>query len=102
MTQEQAATVLCRAQLGIDEADNANLRLEALFVLTITLGLRPGELRKLTWDHVDLTRGVIHVWRSASRTGGTKTAKSRRSLILPRRAIVTLKAHGARQDQDRR
>ncbi|MFI5270401.1 MAG: hypothetical protein ACHQ7M_23735, partial [Chloroflexota bacterium] len=44
----------CRAQLGIDEADNANLRLEALFVLSITLGLRPGELRKLTWDHVDL------------------------------------------------
>ena len=29
-------------------------RLEALFVLSITLGLRPGELRKLGWDHVDL------------------------------------------------
>jgi len=88
----------CRAQLGIDETDNANLRLEALFVLSITLGLRPGELRKLTWDHVDLTRGVFHVWRSASKTGDTKTPKSKRSLILPKRAIAALQAHNALQD----
>jgi integrase len=91
----------CRSQLGIDETDNANLRLEALFVLAITLGLRPGELRKLTWDHVDLSGGVVHVWRSASKSGDTKTAKSRRSLILPKRAIVALKAHKARQDRER-
>lgn len=45
---------------------------------------------------------MVHVWRSASKTGDTKTAKSRRSLILPKRAIVALKAHGARQDQERR
>ena len=92
----------CRAQLGIDETDNANLRLEALFVLSITLGLRPGELRKLTWDHVDQTRGVVHIWRSASKTGDTKTPKSKRSLILPKRAIVALQAHKARQDAERR
>ncbi len=44
----------------------------ALFVLSITLGLRPGELRKLTWDHVDLPNAVIHVWRLASPSGDTK------------------------------
>jgi integrase len=71
-------------------------------VLSITLGLRPGELRKLTWDHVDLNRGVVHIWRSASKTGETKTPKSKRSLILPKRAIVALKAHKARQDSERR
>jgi integrase len=92
----------CRAQLGIDETDNANLRLEALFVLAITLGLRPGELRQLTWSHVDLNRGVVHIWRSASKTGDTKTPKSKRSLILPKRAITALKAHKARQDRERR
>jgi integrase len=92
----------CRAQLGIDDTDNANLRLEALFVLAITLGLRPGELRKLTWDHVDLNRGVVHVWRSASKTGDTKTPKSKRSLTLPKRAISALKEHRARQDRERR
>jgi integrase len=91
----------CRSHLGIDDDDNANLRLEALFVLAITLGLRPGELRKLTWDHVDLTRGVVHVWRSASKTGDTKTPKSKRSLTLPKRAITALNAHKIRQDAER-
>jgi integrase len=45
---------------------------------------------------------VVHVWRSASKTGETKTPKSKRSLILPKRAIVALKAHKARQDRERR
>ena len=51
----------CRSQLGLDDSDEANGRLEALFVISITLGLRPGELRMLTWDHVDLDGGVVHV-----------------------------------------
>jgi len=92
---------MCRPQLGLDDADEANVRLEALFVLSITLGLRPGKLRKLTWDLVDLDRGVIHVWRSARGDGDTKTPKSKRSLILPKRAIVALKAHKARQARER-
>lgn len=69
----------CRVQLGIGETDKANLRLEALFVQAITLGLRPGELRLLTWEHVDVSGGVVHVGRGASKAGDTKTAKSKRS-----------------------
>ena len=88
-------------QLGLDDSGDAVVRLEALFVLAITLGLRPGELRKLTWDHVDLNGGVVHVWRSASKTGDTKTPKSKRSLIMPKRAIVALKAHKTRQNRER-
>jgi len=49
---QDATCRACRDQLGIDA--DASPRLEALFVLAITLGLRPGELRALTWDHVDL------------------------------------------------
>jgi integrase len=79
--------------MGIDDTDDENLRLEALFVLSNTLGLRPGELRQLAWDHVDLNRGVGHVWRSASKTGDMKTPKSKRSLILPKRTVGALKAH---------
>jgi integrase len=60
--------------------------------VAITLGLRPGELRKLTWDLLDLNRGVVHVWRSASKSGDTKTPQSKRSLVLPKRAITALKA----------
>src|SRR5260370_39202244 len=37
----------CRAQLGLDSDGSDLLRLEALFVLSLTLGMRPGELRGL-------------------------------------------------------
>ncbi len=91
----------CRAHLGLDADTNEALRLEALFVLAITLGLRPGELRALTWDHVDLAKGVIKVWRSARRGGDTKTPKSRRSLRLPERAVEALTKHRKRQAEER-
>jgi integrase len=42
-----------RAASASANADTAE-RLEALFVVAITLGLRPGELRALTWNHVHL------------------------------------------------
>jgi integrase len=92
----------CRSQLGLDDSDEANGRLQALFVISITLGLRPGELRKLTWDHVDLSRRVVHIWRSASKSGDTKTPGSKRSLELPKRAIAALAAHKQRQARERR
>ena len=91
----------CRAQLGLDGEADESRRLEALFVLSLMLGLRPGELRKLTWDHVDLDKGVIHVWRSASRTGDVKTPQSKRSLVLPKRAVEALKQHKKRQAAER-
>jgi integrase len=98
---KEATCRSCRRQLGLDSVGDPDTRLEALFVISITLGLRPGELRKLTWDHVDLNRGVIHVWRSASKTGDTKTPKSKRSLELPKRAISALAAHQKRQAKER-
>jgi integrase len=91
----------CRRQLGLDTGVDANRRLAALFVLSITLGLRPGELRKLSWDMVDLSGGVVHVWRSASKSGDTKTPKSKRSLVMPQRAIRALETHKAMQDRER-
>ena len=101
-TDVAAATCrTCRTQLGLDDTKDTHVRLEALFVLAITLGLRPGELRALTWDHVDLGNGVIHVWRSSRRGGDTKTPKSRRSLALPQRALTALRAHRKRQAAER-
>ena len=38
--------------------------LEALFVLSVGLGSRQGELLGLRWTDVDLDRGVIHINRS--------------------------------------
>jgi hypothetical protein len=91
----------CRAELGLGKDADAYRRLEALFVLSIMLGLRPGELRKLSWDHVDLDNEVIHVWRSASLTGDVKTPKSKRSLVLPKRAVTSLQAHKKLQPAER-
>jgi len=99
---KEATCRSCQLQLDLDGSSDAATRLEALFVLAITLGLRPGELRKLTWDHVDLNGGVVHVWRSASKTGDTKTPKSKRSLIMPKRAIAALKTHKTSQARERR
>jgi integrase len=97
----QTTCRFCRAEVGLDKTEDAGGLLEALFVLAFTLGLRPGELRTLTWDHVNLDRGIIHVWRSARRDGDTKTSKSRRSLELPKRAIAALQAHKTRQARER-
>jgi integrase len=91
----------CRAQLGLDGTTSDDARLEALFVVSLMLGLRPGELRALTWAHVDLDRGVIHVWHSARKGGDTKTPQSKRSLVLPKRAADALRAHKKRQAAER-
>ena len=45
---------------------------------------------------------MVHVWRSASKSGDTKTPKSKRSLELPKRAIAALAAHMQRQAKERR
>jgi integrase len=91
----------CRDKLNLDGTSADLGRLEALFVLAITVALRPGELRALTWKHVDLDNGIVHVWRSARRGGDTKTRKSRRSLTLPKRTVEALKAHKKRQAAER-
>jgi integrase len=43
---------------------------------------------------------VVHVWRSASKSGDTETPQSKRSLILPKRAVTALAAHQAIQDRE--
>ena len=91
----------CRNTLGTDQSPDDQARLAALFVLAITLGLRPGELRALRWDHIDLDNGIVYVWRSTRRDGDTKTPKSRRSLALPKRAVQALRAHKKRQAAER-
>jgi len=50
---------------------------------------------------VTISGTIRHVWRSASTTGDTKTPKSKRSLVLPERAVTALRAHKAMQDRER-
>ena len=77
--------------------------LEAAFMVGLTCGLRPGELLGLGWEDVDLDQGVLRVSRAVSRVGGTvqlgrtKTASSRRQLLLPTAAVQALRQHRVRQ-----
>jgi integrase len=85
-------------------------RLNAYVVLSLTVGIRTEEARELHWDHVDLdgdpsaARPVppsVAVWHSVRQGGDTKTAKSRRTLALPRAAVQALQEHRKRQAEDR-
>jgi len=74
-------------------------RLEALFVLAITTGMRLGELFGLQWHNVDLDRGVVQVRHTLIDVVGKlelaepKTQKSRRSIPLPSVATEALRKH---------
>jgi integrase len=82
-------------------------RHEALYSVGLALGLRCGELLGLAWSDVDLDSARIGIFRSLQRIGGrlqlteTKTPKSRRTVQLPQYAVRALRAHRARQLEDR-
>lgn len=83
-------------------------RLEALYLVTMTLGLRQSEVLGLRWSDVDLDEGVLHVRRSLQRYNGeyhldeVKTVRSRRTLTLPAQLIEVLRAHRDRQSFEAR
>jgi integrase len=71
-------------------------RLEALYVLALTTGMRQGELFGLRWADVDLTAGALHLVKQL------KTSTSRRQVLLVAVAAEALAAHRARQHDERR
>ncbi len=78
-------------------------RLEALYVLAVTTGLRQGELLGLKWEDVDLEAGTLKVRRTlATAKGGPqltapKTKSSRRTVRLTQSTVNALKSHLKRQ-----
>jgi integrase len=78
-------------------------RLEALYVVAVHAGLRPGELLALGWEDVDLDQGVMHVHRALSDGEFTtpKTKRSRRRIDLSAGSIAALKKHRMRQLEER-
>lgn len=98
-TPEQAQTFLVAA---------TGARLEALFVLAITTGMREGELLALRWRDVDLEAGALEVrgtlqWITGEgfSIGPPKTRRSRRRLELTPQAVGALRAHRARQGEEK-
>jgi integrase len=78
-------------------------RLEALYVLAVTTGMRRGALLALRWRDVDLDQGALAVTGSLQRIGGAltigepKTTSSRRRVVLARIAVGALRSHRVAQ-----
>jgi integrase len=82
---DQAAAVLLAA---------SGDRLEALAVVVLAVGLRQGEALSLRWPEVDLSAGTLRVDTS-------KTDAGSRTVALPGFVVAALKAHRARQREER-
>jgi integrase len=75
-------------------------RLEALYVLAVTTGMRRGELLGLKWSDVDLKNATVSIRRTLTRTdngkrvalGEPKTKKSRRTIRLTPQAVEALRS----------
>ncbi len=86
LTEEQTRTFL-RAAKGN--------KLEALYVLAITTGMRQGELLGLQWTDLDLDSGALRVRRTVynGRVHPPKTKKGKRSITLTNEAVAALGSH---------
>ena len=83
-------------------------RFEALFILTVTTGLRRGEVLGLQKEDVDLKHGQLRVRHALQRVKGyglqlveTKSAAARRPLKLSKLAVEALTRHRRRQLKQR-
>jgi integrase len=78
-------------------------RLEALFTVALALGLRQGEALGLRWEDVDFAAGTLRVSNQLQRIDRKlvlvppKTAKSRRTLVMPPLIVDSLRDHEKRQ-----
>lgn len=82
-------------------------RLEALYVVALSTGMRQGELLALKWKEVELDAGDVHVRATLQRTKdgfrfeSPKTARSRRRVSLTTTAIEALRRHRVAQNAER-
>lgn len=65
--------------------DPAVRRMYALLLVGCTLGLRPGELRALKWNHIDFDNRVLYIleYARAAGDGKPKNTTSRRGVEMP-------------------
>jgi integrase len=103
-----------RAQREVLDVDGARRflaavkgnRLEAMFVLALVTGMRPGEYLALQWGDIDFSTGEIRIQRSLSRIKGKvlldepKTPRSRRTVSVPTSVLELLKKHSRQQAKE--
>lgn len=99
LTQDQAKTLI----KGLKGE-----RLEAMYLLRLITGIRPGEAFALSWSNIDLEGGSITINRGLSRQPGGnvigygKTGeKGWRTIPIEKPMVEALRAHRARQEDER-
>jgi integrase len=98
--------------LSLDEARSlldavAGHRLESLYTVAISHGIRMSEAIGAQWSYVDLAAGTFEVWPTLTRTmegevveGGTKNRRRRR-FVLTATAVEQLQLHERRLAEER-
>ena len=82
-------------------------RLEALYRVALSLGLRQGEALGLRWEDIDFEARTLRVAQALQRVDGRlrfvepKSAQSRRTVPLPETLAAALRAHRERQNEER-
>jgi integrase len=98
LTPEQAYQFLDAAKVD---------RLEALYWVVLSLGLREGEVLGLRWQDVDFNAGTVRVAVALQLINGKralvkpKTQRSQRMLHVPPSLMTALHEHRARQLEER-
>lgn len=101
-----------RKPLSVEEVrtlltKNSEHRLVALLIVLALLGVRRSEALGLRWEDVDLEVGHLQIRRGLQRIDGslvtmpTKTARSRRTIPLPKVVAEALTRHREVQEKER-
>lgn len=105
---EGAMRAMSREEAGKFVEAARGRRLEALWLVLVTGGLRPAEALGLLWRDVDLEAGKLHVRRTLLRRGvkgwkleEPKTARARRTVVLPDSAAQALRDWNTTQKRER-
>lgn len=99
--------ILEGAQIGVLLRTAESTRMYVPILLSVTTGLRRGEVFGLRWSDVDLLRGRLSVTQALEQTKAgisfkePKTRRSRRTVTLPQVTIEVLRAHRADQAAER-
>jgi integrase len=82
-----------------------NHRLQPMWVVLATTGIRIGEALALTWDNVNLISGMVTITRTLHRLRGRwvttepKTRAGQRPIALPYDAVIALRHQRRQQDE---
>lgn len=93
---------------AIMRASKPEPMMHAYYAVALTTGMRPGEIRALMWDDIDLDAGRVIVRRSMTRdehyrpvVGDTTKTGRVRVVAVPDRAVLALRRYRAEQTERR-